>query len=109
MHRRIDLPAQPLGIELGQFLAQRGNAPGRGILVVAVPDRLDGGLLKRQRRVKVGEALAQVDGLVGHPANDGFLEMGDALCGLHTFSPDAMLDFVVGARHPTQIMCNVTL
>ena len=76
---RIDFPAQPLGVHFGQFLAQGGVAPGRRVLVVAVVDRLGGGFLEGERRIKVGESLAQVDGVVlhgqpGHLADDGFLK-----------------------------------
>ena len=46
-------------------LAQRGDSPGRGVLVVAVAQRLGRGLDDPRIGVEVRKALREVDGAVG--------------------------------------------
>src|SRR5262249_16943794 len=67
----------------GDGLAQGGGAPGDGVLVVAVLDGPAGGVLDGLRRVEVGHALAEVDGVVllgqpGHLGDDRLGEVVDA-------------------------------
>ena len=56
------LPPEPAAV-VGHRLAQRGNARQRRVLIVAVADRLHGGLGHLGRAVGVGEPLTEVDGV----------------------------------------------
>jgi hypothetical protein len=89
---RVDLPAQPFRVMLGQLLAQRRVPPRRRILIVAVQNSPRRRLFHFLRCIEVREALAQVDGLVlhgqpGHLADDGLSETGNTLGSLHSSPP----------------------
>ena len=58
----VDLVAPEAPLVGRDRLPKRQDARPRRVLVVAAPDRLDGGLGDLRRTVLVGEALAEVDG-----------------------------------------------